>query len=203
MPKATVEDILSSYLLGGGLYDSIPYKTFQGYFPQAYRDHSAVRSLYTQYIDHRRQVKQRVGRNLELELALVTQQTPPLPLTAQEASGVHDEEQENHTRNLASLDAPFAQSTDTSLVHFTEALRMLKRLEEAREDGVARHDRACQELLEDIRRLIKILKESRSGGGTEEQEEGMDNQIQETLDQVDATLGPFLSTKHQHPPSPL
>ncbi|RKP13772.1 hypothetical protein BJ684DRAFT_15858 [Piptocephalis cylindrospora] len=180
MPKATVEDILGSYLLGGGLYDSVPYDTFQGYFPQAYRDHPSVRQLYTQYTSHRRQVKQRVGRNLELELALASQPRPPSSRGSAET-----EEQEGNARHLASLDAPLPQSTTTSLVHFTEALKMLRRLEESREDEVAGHDQACQELLGDIRRLTKTLKES-ARDRAKEQEEGMDDRTRDVLDQLDA-----------------
>ncbi|KAF9091192.1 hypothetical protein BGX29_004156 [Mortierella sp. GBA35] len=61
------KDLLSSFLVGNELHDSVTLTKFASYFPSAYRSHPEIKDLYRAYMNARHQVRTRVKRNIEIE----------------------------------------------------------------------------------------------------------------------------------------
>ncbi|KAG0289134.1 hypothetical protein BGZ96_007227 [Linnemannia gamsii] len=61
------KDLLSSFLVGNELHDSITFTKFTSYFPPAYRTSPEVKDLYRAFMNSRHQVRTRVRRNIEIE----------------------------------------------------------------------------------------------------------------------------------------
>jgi hypothetical protein len=61
------KDLLSSFLVGNELHDSITFSKFTSYFPHTYRSSPEVKDLYRAFMNSRHQVRTRVRRNIEIE----------------------------------------------------------------------------------------------------------------------------------------
>lgn len=61
------KDLLSSFLVGNELHDSITFTKFTSYFPPAYRSSPEVKDLYRAFMNSRHQIRTRVRRNIEIE----------------------------------------------------------------------------------------------------------------------------------------
>ncbi|KAF9184997.1 hypothetical protein BGZ51_002992 [Haplosporangium sp. Z 767] len=62
------KDLLSSFLVGNELHDSVTFSQFSQFFPYAYRSHPEVKDLYRAYLNARHQVRSKVKRNIEIEV---------------------------------------------------------------------------------------------------------------------------------------
>ncbi|KAF8944362.1 hypothetical protein BGZ47_004331 [Haplosporangium gracile] len=61
------KELLTSFLVGNELHDSVTFTKFTSYFPVAYKTHPEVKDLYRAYMNSRHQVRTKVKRNIEIE----------------------------------------------------------------------------------------------------------------------------------------
>lgn len=76
------KDLLSSFLLGNELHDSVTLQQFTHMFPPAFRTHPEVKDLYRAYLNSRHQVKTKIKRNIDIEV-----RRNPFHLAVDQASG--------------------------------------------------------------------------------------------------------------------
>ncbi|KAF9315184.1 hypothetical protein BG003_003421 [Podila horticola] len=62
------KDLLTSFLLGNELHDSVTLQQFTKMFPPAFRTHPEVKDLYRAYLNSRHQVKTKIKRNIDIEV---------------------------------------------------------------------------------------------------------------------------------------
>ncbi|KAF9941311.1 hypothetical protein BGZ67_005362 [Mortierella alpina] len=61
------KDLLSSFLVGNELHDSISFTQFVKLFPHAYKTHPETKDLYRAYLNARHQIRKKVQRNIDIE----------------------------------------------------------------------------------------------------------------------------------------
>jgi len=76
------KDLLSSFLLGNELHDSVTLQQFTHMFPPAFRTHPEVKDLYRAYLNSRHQVKTKIKRNIDIEV-----RRNPFHIIVDQASG--------------------------------------------------------------------------------------------------------------------
>jgi len=84
------KDLLSSFLVGNELHDSVTFQQFANFFPSAYKNHPDIKSLYRAYLDSRHHVRNKVRRNIDLEVRrnpFHLDQLPTQPETESSAVG--------------------------------------------------------------------------------------------------------------------
>lgn len=76
------KDLLTSFLLGNELHDSVTLQQFTKMFPPAFRTQPEVKDLYRVYLNSRHQVKTKIKRNIDIEV-----RRNPFHLAVDQASG--------------------------------------------------------------------------------------------------------------------
>lgn len=62
------KDLLSRFLVGNELHDSVTLQQFKAFFPSAYQSHPDVKHLYRAYLNARHQTRSKVRRNIDVEV---------------------------------------------------------------------------------------------------------------------------------------
>ncbi|KAF9335780.1 hypothetical protein BG006_010670 [Podila minutissima] len=62
------KDLLTSFLLGNELHDSVTLQQFTKMFPPAFRTQPEVKDLYRVYLNSRHQIKTTIKRNIDIEV---------------------------------------------------------------------------------------------------------------------------------------
>ncbi|KAG0367250.1 hypothetical protein BGZ54_004177 [Gamsiella multidivaricata] len=62
------KDLLSKFLVGNELHDSVTLQQFKTFFPSSYRSHPEVNDLYRAYLNARHQARSKVRRNIDIEV---------------------------------------------------------------------------------------------------------------------------------------
>jgi hypothetical protein len=81
------KDLLSSFLVGNELHDSVTLQQFMGFFPAAYRTHPEVKDLYRAYLNSRHHVRNKVRRNIDIEVRRNPFHLDQLPAAEPETGG--------------------------------------------------------------------------------------------------------------------
>ena len=62
------KDLLTKFLVGNELHDSVTFQQFTQLFPVSYQSHPEIKDLYRAYLNARDQVRSKVRRNIEIEV---------------------------------------------------------------------------------------------------------------------------------------
>ncbi|KAF9926962.1 hypothetical protein FBU30_003604 [Linnemannia zychae] len=92
------KDLLSSFLVGNELHDSVTLTKFASYFPAAYRSNPEIKDLYRAYMNSRHQIRSKVRRNIEIESRRNPFHTTP------EQQQQHEQRSEENIMDLEGFD---------------------------------------------------------------------------------------------------
>ncbi|KAI8603781.1 hypothetical protein EDD21DRAFT_368136 [Dissophora ornata] len=62
------KDLLTKFLVGNELHDSVTSQQFAQLFPASYQSHPEIKDLYRAYLNARHQVRSKVRRNIDIEV---------------------------------------------------------------------------------------------------------------------------------------
>ncbi|KAF9360233.1 hypothetical protein BGX34_007886 [Mortierella sp. NVP85] len=155
------KDLLSNFLVGNELHDSVTLQQFKAFFPTAYQSHPDVKHLYRAYLNARHQTRTKVRRNIDVEV-----RRNPFNLDIPEP----DDDGSGSSRTSDDYDGNDMDIEDTDK-HLTldQAIQELGQAERIYKNEIETLERQCNEFtqeLEDLDRemgTIKTPEEFRSG----------------------------------------
>ncbi|CAO3564830.1 unnamed protein product [Mortierella alpina] len=153
------KDLLSSFLVGNELHDSISFTQFVKLFPHTYKTHPEAKDLYRAYLNARHQIRKKVQRNIDIEV-----RRNPFQLDAQ--TGV-----EAIISNIAVLENTRASERGDELTvtedmdiedidkHLTldQAIQELGLAEKIYKKEVERLEKECNDFAEEFQSLDKKM----------------------------------------------
>ncbi|KAF9286954.1 hypothetical protein BGZ68_002384 [Mortierella alpina] len=186
------KDLLSSFLVGNELHDSISFTQFVKLFPHAYKTHPEAKDLYRAYLNARHQIRKKVQRNIDIEA-----RRNPFQLDAQ--AGV-----EAPVRDIAVLENAHTTERGDGLTatedmdiedvdkHLTldQAIQELALAEKIYKKEVERLEMECNDFAEEFQNLDKELSSFAVPNGHVDgiDEEALMKDLQDLIERCDSIL---------------
>ncbi|KAF9571467.1 hypothetical protein EC968_000498 [Mortierella alpina] len=153
------KDLLSSFLVGNELHDSISFTQFVKLFPHAYKTHPEAKDLYRAYLNARHQTRKKVQRNIDIEV-----RRNPFQLDAQTGAEVavsDDAVLENADTGERGNEVAATEDMDIEDVdkHLTldQAIQELVLAEKIYKREVERLEKECSDFADEFQSLDKEM----------------------------------------------
>ncbi|KFH70710.1 hypothetical protein MVEG_03558 [Podila verticillata NRRL 6337] len=143
------KDLLSSFLLGNELHDSVTLQQFTHMFPPAFRTHPEVKDLYRAYLNSRHQVKTKIKRNIDIEV-----RRNPFHLAVDQTGG-RDASSSSKKRG-DDLDNMNIEDVDKHL-SLDQAIQELSAAEKIYKEEIQRLEDECASFAQDFQDLDKQM----------------------------------------------
>ncbi|KAF9100078.1 hypothetical protein BGX27_000487 [Mortierella sp. AM989] len=148
------KDLLTTFLVGNELHDVVTFNQFAQFFPQAYRSHPEVKDLYRVYQNARHQTKERVKKNIDIEVRrnpfYLGQQETSLG-TGEDAS-MGDDQMDIQSNDTSEMDI---EDVDKNLT-LDQAIQELVHAESIYKREIEKLEMECQEFAQEFQKYASM-----------------------------------------------
>ncbi|KAG0200823.1 hypothetical protein BGX28_006209 [Mortierella sp. GBA30] len=145
------KDLLSSFLVGNELHDSISFTQFARFFPNAYKSHPETKDLYRAYLNARHQVRKKVQRNIDIEV-----RRNPFQFETQTGAGTAGGVSEEPQNDIIGADDMDIEDVDKHLT-LDQAIQELTLAEKIYKKEIERLEQECSDFAQEFQNLDREM----------------------------------------------